>query len=91
MFFFTGTEPPNKVNSSRRRPAVTVKALTSSEISAKYNALLDERLAIISLQKQGFEEETKQRKMKFEKEMILLDLKIKIEQEKLRNEMRNKE
>lgn len=49
----TPTPKKTKFDVSRRRPATQVKALTTSEVSEKYNILMDKRLEIAELTKQS--------------------------------------
>lgn len=71
-------------NSSRRRPAVVVKSLTSSDIGAKYDKLLDGRLEIVEFAKKELEQRIQQNLSKHEKEIMLLDIQLEIEKEKLK-------
>nr|CAI5846093.1 unnamed protein product [Callosobruchus analis] len=72
----SGTRRLNNKSSTRRRCTTVVKALTSSDISKKYNELLDVRLEIASKVKQQLQQEPTHNKLKFDKEMELLNLKI---------------
>ncbi|VEN37510.1 unnamed protein product [Callosobruchus maculatus] len=72
----SGTRRLNNKSSTRRRCTTVVKALTSSDISKKYNELLDVRLEIASKVKQQLQQELTHNKLKFDKEMELLNLKI---------------
>ncbi|CAG9840765.1 unnamed protein product [Diabrotica balteata] len=58
-------ETPTK--SSRRRPAVVVKSLTSSDIAAKFNKLLDCRLEIVAYEKKELEQRLQHNSTKHEK------------------------
>nr|CAI5823927.1 unnamed protein product [Callosobruchus analis] len=71
----SGTRRLNNKSSTRRRCTTVVKALTSSDIK-KYNELLDVRLEIASKVKQQLQQELTHNKLKFDKEMELLNLKI---------------
>ncbi|CAG9840688.1 unnamed protein product [Diabrotica balteata] len=75
-------ETPTK--SSLRRPAVVVKSLTSSDIAAKYNKLLDCRVEIVAYEKKELEQRLQHNSIKHEKEMLLLDVQLEIEREKLK-------
>jgi hypothetical protein len=68
---------------SRRRPTAVVKALTSSDIAAKYKLLIDNRLAIAERDLSWAKE-----KQSLEKENLLLDIEIK--KEKLKQLQNNK-
>lgn len=75
--------------SDRRRPNIQVKALTSSEVSEKYNQLLDMRLEIADFTKNRVVQELDQAKEKHTKEMELLDVQISLEKERLNRLRRN--
>lgn len=77
------------LGSSRRRPTQIVKALTSSELSQKYNNLLDKRLEIATNLKKQIEQEITQSSIKHEREIALLDRQIEVENEKLKKLRRN--
>ncbi|KAG5880634.1 hypothetical protein JTB14_022572 [Gonioctena quinquepunctata] len=64
---------------SRRRPAIVVKSLTSSDIAAKYDKLLDCRLEIVAYTKKELEQRIQQNVIK----VLLLDIQLEIEREKL--------
>nr|CAI5826151.1 unnamed protein product [Callosobruchus analis] len=72
----SGTRRLNNKSSTCRRRTTVVKALSSSDISKKYNELLDVRLEIASKVKQQLQQELTHNKLKFDKEMELLNLKI---------------
>lgn len=61
-----------------------VKSLTSSDLAAKYDKLLDCRLEILAFTKQELEQRVQQNIAKHEKEMMLLDIQLEIEKEKLK-------
>ncbi|CAG9772353.1 unnamed protein product [Ceutorhynchus assimilis] len=69
--------------SNHRRPTVQVKALTSSEVSEKYNQLMDMRLEIADFTKKRLAQELDHSKDKHKKEMELLDLQVLVEKERL--------
>ncbi|CAG9763616.1 unnamed protein product [Ceutorhynchus assimilis] len=69
--------------SNRRRPTVQVKALTSSEVSEKYNQLMDMRLEIADFTKKRLAQELDHSKDKHKKGMELLDLQVLVEKERL--------
>lgn len=61
-----------------------MKSLTSSDIAAKYDKLLDGRLEIVEFAKKELEQRVQQNLTKHEKEMMLLDIQLEIEKEKLK-------
>lgn len=69
--------------SSRRRPTKTVTTLTSSDLSAKYNLLLDRRLVLANKQIQAIDSE--QDFLKIERSLKIDLLKSQIMNEKKKN------
>ncbi|KAJ8926625.1 hypothetical protein NQ314_020989 [Rhamnusium bicolor] len=63
------------LDSSRRRPTKTIRTLTSSDVSNKYNLLLDKRLVLVEMQIKQLDEE---REFRRQKEMDLLKAEIAI-------------
>lgn len=68
---------------SRRRPRTVVKALTTSELSEKYNKLLDHRLEIAKFQKTILENQINNQQEEHELKIQLLKYQISIEKKKL--------
>lgn len=80
---FTRTPIRKKLQADRRRPNLLVKALTSSEVSEKFNKLLDIRLDVVNFSKKHLEQQMKYAQEKHERETRLLDLEIIIKKERL--------
>ncbi|CAG9763454.1 unnamed protein product [Ceutorhynchus assimilis] len=62
---------------------LSVRALTSSEVSEKYNQLMDMRLEIADFTKKRLAQELDHSKDKHKKDMELLDLQVLVEKERL--------
>lgn len=77
-----GIDNTPNTKTRRRRPAVNVKALTSSDLADKYNRLLDLRLEVANLLKSKLQQDIDQDAIKHEKEITLLDIQIEGEKEK---------
>lgn len=75
------TTPSTRTN--RRRPIQRVNTLTSSDVAAKYNVLLDKRLVLVEKQIENIDNEMEflnsERKLKLEL------LKLQISNEKMKN------
>lgn len=76
-------ENKTPTNVSRRRPRTVVKALTTSELSNKYNELLDHRLEIAKFQKTILENQIKCQQEEHELKMQLITFQISVEKNKL--------
>ncbi|CAG9762750.1 unnamed protein product [Ceutorhynchus assimilis] len=75
------------LSSSRRRPSGAVKALTTSELSDKYNTLVDKRLQIADFEIKKHEMEIHQLDKENKLKIQLLELQINVEKQKLQGLM----
>lgn len=69
-------------SSSRRRPKQSINTLTSSDVAAKYNLLLDKRLVLVEKQIENMDRE--QEFLKTERKLKIDLLKLQIANEKLK-------
>lgn len=79
----TSKELQKTPKTARRRPRTLVKALTTNELSKKYDRLLDERLDMARYQKTLLENKIKFEKDEHELKIRLLKSEIEVQKKKL--------
>ncbi|KAJ8913083.1 hypothetical protein NQ315_006584 [Exocentrus adspersus] len=77
------TSKKTPLSSNRRRPTTTVRALSSSHLSEKYELLMDKRLVIADYEKRKLENDLDMQRVEHNLKVELLKIQIEIEKKNL--------